>query len=373
MISTRSASLRPCHPERSLAISDVNRQTVSKDLAFPITTFGRAANVRDPYGNPFRLTVPKRHRSCLRFFCACLLLSIAVSANSQTAPESGESARSQVSMADFGLVYPLSNDWVRATEMLRKTVQLENSPQNFDVLLAAVYVPKSGLSATNPFFSVFAYRQPATDCKKSLEAMIARSQDKKDRPEGRVEPFSAAGRDYFRVNLAHGFAGRHTCVICTAARGHLLIWNAGAPNEKGLDTIVTTLNSITPLPPHRAAEPASSAGNKNDSEGTTAKDVVAQAARVKVASGVTTGLLIRKVNPIYPEQARTAHIQGTVVLKAEISKTGDITDLELVDGPIELAGSAISAVRQWKYRPYLLMGQPVAVQTEIRVNYELRR
>jgi outer membrane biosynthesis protein TonB len=43
-----------------------------------------------------------------------------------------------------------------------------------------------------------------------------------------------------------------------------------------------------------------------------------------------------------------------------------------VDGPIELAGSAVAAVRQWKYKPYLLMGQPVAVETEIRVNYQLQ-
>ena len=91
-----------------------------------------------------------------------------------------------------------------------------------------------------------------------------------------------------------------------------------------------------------------------------------------MSSGVTTGLLIKKVTPVYPDDARHAYIQGTVVLRAEISKTGDITDLELVDGPIELAGSAVAAVRQWKYKPYLLLGQPVAVVTTIQVNYQLR-
>ena len=68
-------------------------------------------------------------------------------------------------------------------------------------------------------------------------------------------------------------------------------------------------------------------------------------------SGVTSGLLIKRVNPVYPADARAAYIQGTVILQAEISKTGDITDLELVDGPIELAASAVAAVRQWKYKP----------------------
>ena len=94
---------------------------------------------------------------------------------------------------------------------------------------------------------------------------------------------------------------------------------------------------------------------------------------MKVAKGTTAGLLIKKVNPVYPADARSAYIQGTVVLQAEISKTGDITDLELVDGPIELAGSAVAAVRQWKYKPYLLMGQPVIVDTQIQVNYQLSR
>jgi periplasmic protein TonB len=72
-------------------------------------------------------------------------------------------------------------------------------------------------------------------------------------------------------------------------------------------------------------------------------------------------------------KARAEYIQGTVVLQAEISKNGDITNLELVDGPIELAGSAVAAVREWKYKPYLLLGQPVDVVTQIQVNYQLWR
>ena len=61
------------------------------------------------------------------------------------------------------------------------------------------------------------------------------------------------------------------------------------------------------------------------------------------------------------------------MVQAQISKTGDITNLELVSGPVELAGSAVAAIRQWKYKPYLLMGNPVAVETRIEVNYQLTR
>lgn len=309
----------------------------------------------------------------MKIFWTCLFISVAAWTHSQTVPEPDNAGKSHLSIADFGLIYPLSNDWVRATELLRRRVESSTSAPNFDILLAGVFVPKSNLSATNPFFSLRAYRQPATDCKKSLEAMIAHSQGKKDQPEGGVEEFSVAGRGYFRVNLARGIGGRHQCVICTTANGYLLVWNAGAPNEKGLDAIVATLNSIKVLPQRSAAESAPSNRPKDGAaEGPPSKPDAAQPERVKVLGGVTSGLLIKRVNPIYPADARAAYTQGTVVLRAEISKAGDITDLELVDGPIELAGSAVKAVRQWKYKPYLLMGEPVAVDTQIQVNYELR-
>lgn len=92
---------------------------------------------------------------------------------------------------------------------------------------------------------------------------------------------------------------------------------------------------------------------------------------VHAQAGVSLGLLIRKVRPVYPKDARMKGIQGTVRMRAEISKTGDVVDLELIDGPIELAVSAVNAVRQWKYKPYLLNGAPVAVLTEVVCNYTL--
>jgi len=309
----------------------------------------------------------------MRVVCACLLISVGVWAHGQTVPKSDDSAQSHLSIADFGLAYPLSNDWIRATELLRRRVESSTPAPNFDILLVAVYVPKSNLSANSPFFSLRAYRQPSTDCKKNLETMIANSPGKKDQPEGGVEEFSAAGRDYFRVNLARGVGGRYQCVICTTSNDHLLVWNAGAPNEKGLDAILATLDSIRALPQRNAAESARSTGQNNgEAKVVPSMPVIVRPASVKVSSGVSAGLLLKKVVPIYPADARAAHIQGTVVLRAEISKEGDIADLELVDGPIELAGSAVAAVRQWKYKPYLLLGQPVTVDTQIQVNYQLR-
>jgi protein TonB len=98
---------------------------------------------------------------------------------------------------------------------------------------------------------------------------------------------------------------------------------------------------------------------------------VATPQRVRVSAGVTSGLLIRKVNPTYPPLARQARISGTVVLRAVISKDGSIENLSLVSGHPMLAPAAIEAVKQWKYKPYLLNGEPVEVDTEIQVNFTL--
>lgn len=93
--------------------------------------------------------------------------------------------------------------------------------------------------------------------------------------------------------------------------------------------------------------------------------------RVRVSSGVSTGLLIKKVAPRYPDDAKQARVQGQVVLRAEIDKNGDIQSLTLVSGHPMLAPAAIEAVKQWKYKPYLLEGRPVAVETQIIVNFTL--
>jgi protein TonB len=98
---------------------------------------------------------------------------------------------------------------------------------------------------------------------------------------------------------------------------------------------------------------------------------VATPQRVRVSGGVQAGLLIKRVQPNYPPLARQARIQGQVVLQAEISKEGAIQNLQLISGHPMLAPAAIEAVKQWRYKPYLLNGEPVAVDTQVVVNFTL--
>ena len=93
--------------------------------------------------------------------------------------------------------------------------------------------------------------------------------------------------------------------------------------------------------------------------------------RVRVSQGVMQGLIIKKVQPKYPKEAKKKHVEGSVILRAVISQTGDIGELQLISGPDLLVPSAMEAVKQWKYRPFLLQGQPVEIDTQITVNYTL--
>jgi len=92
---------------------------------------------------------------------------------------------------------------------------------------------------------------------------------------------------------------------------------------------------------------------------------------LRVSSGVAQGLLVHEVRPQYPSLARSARIQGAVVLQATISKDGTIQNLHLLSGHPLLVHAAEEAVRQWRYRPYLLNNEPVEVDTTIQVNFTL--
>ena len=83
------------------------------------------------------------------------------------------------------------------------------------------------------------------------------------------------------------------------------------------------------------------------------------------------GNLFHRVEPQYPPIAKQIHLEGSVILKAIISREGNIERLEVASGPGVLALAAKEAVRQWKYRPYLLNGEPIEVETEITVNFVL--
>jgi protein TonB len=89
----------------------------------------------------------------------------------------------------------------------------------------------------------------------------------------------------------------------------------------------------------------------------------------RVSSGVMAGSKLSGANPVYPPIARAAHVSGAVVLHAIISKEGTIKNLSVISGPEMLRTAATEAVQNWRYKPYLLNGEPTEVDTQITVNF----
>lgn len=93
-------------------------------------------------------------------------------------------------------------------------------------------------------------------------------------------------------------------------------------------------------------------------------------ARLKVSQGVSQGLLIKRVQPKYPQNALAAHTQGAVQIEATVNKDGKVVNPKVLSGDPMLAAAAMDAVRQWRYKPYFLDGEPVEIQTQITINFK---
>jgi TonB family protein len=183
------------------------------------------------------------------------------------------------------------------------------------------------------------------------------------------EPFAVtfAGQPFFRADYKQTLNGgtRWGTFICTKLRGYFLGWMFVASSPGELEGFVRSLQRLSFF-----ADKPGAAGGIGDSSPGTAESNAGQPLRVRVSQAVSTDLLLTKVQPQYPESARQARIQGSVVLKAVIDKNGGVEELTLVSGHPLLAPAALEAVKQWKYKPYLLNGQAVKVETQIVVNFQ---
>lgn len=95
--------------------------------------------------------------------------------------------------------------------------------------------------------------------------------------------------------------------------------------------------------------------------------------RVRVSTGVMQGLMVSNPAPAYPADAREQHVEGVVLMQIEIGRDGKVCDLALISGHPLLAPAAMDAVRHWTYRPYLLNGDPVEVNSQVMVKFTLTR
>ncbi|HEV2116843.1 MAG TPA: energy transducer TonB, partial [Terriglobales bacterium] len=120
-----------------------------------------------------------------------------------------------------------------------------------------------------------------------------------------------------------------------------------------------------------ASSGAAENGGAAESSSATESSVAGAPSRQAPNGSALAAMLLQKVLPVYPEEARRQGVQGQVVLKAVIGKDGTIAELRPLEGPQELTAAAIDAVQHWRFRPYELKGKPVEVETDIRLNFQL--
>ncbi len=141
--------------------------------------------------------------------------------------------------------------------------------------------------------------------------------------------------------------------------------NSASPNMAALEPVQP------PAPASISIAPASDSAISGLISTTTTNLPQQAPQKLRVSQGVSQGLLIKSVPPVYPPLARQMRVQGNVELLASIGKDGSITGVKLLSGEAVLAHAAIDAVKQWKYKPYYLDDQPVAIQTQVTVKFKL--
>jgi len=132
-----------------------------------------------------------------------------------------------------------------------------------------------------------------------------------------------------------------------------------SPQETQQET--APIKSETP-PPAVATPPPSRASAKSEPS---------SPQRVRLSQEVSKGLLLTTIMPAYPPLARQAHVQGSVILDADITKDGTVEALRVVSGHPMLIPAALDAVKQWRYKPYMVKGEPLPVNTDVIVNFAL--
>ncbi len=180
------------------------------------------------------------------------------------------------------------------------------------------------------------------------------------------EPFAAdfAGHHFFRADYRQDSKGisQWGAFVATRSKGYFIGWTFVTYSAGELDGLVDALQRLS-----FRDEPVATGGILISHPPIGAP----RPQHIRVSTRVSESLLIKRIEPSYPEDARQKHAEGSVKLNALVDKDGNVAQLSVVDGPPVLVPAALKAVRQWKYKPYLFQGEPLAMETLITVQFLL--
>ena len=289
-------------------------------------------------------------------------------------PERGTVAGNTYTNEFLGISFPIPTGWQVISD---KAVALEAGGLRGWVLftiertdgvlyrnrIAASAVDSSTLTATpQHYVSVFVNAEKS----KQVDWELLRD----------VFPVDLAGKHFFREDYKESSAGRtlHRAFVCTKFRGYFLGWTLAAGSPSELEESVNLLQRIRFRDEHALSDniPGDQpTGIVGGILGPSPQSQSGPPLRVRVSQRVSEALLIARVQPKYPQDARKAGIQGIVVLQSLIDTNGNVKESKIIKGDPSLTSAALDAVKQWKYKPYLLNGQPVEVDTLVSVDFQL--
>ena len=158
-----------------------------------------------------------------------------------------------------------------------------------------------------------------------------------------------------KLPVPGGASSLHVLTVSEhASSEHASTLSAGPPTESVLSK----------------AQPTASLGSARTGTARSTSNFTGAVNPVVLSEETSRELLVSKVQPVYPPQAARTGLQGAVVLQALVGKDGSIRDLKLIRGYLVFGRAAFDAVKQWRYKPYVLNGQAVETQTQITVNFK---
>lgn len=269
----------------------------------------------------------------------------------------------------FGFSYPLPDGWYANTE-LRETARL---PEGSLLLLVADQhtgrLLRNRLLVIADDESRYLRYHRAPNVSDYVAKMVHAQIDK----EGKALAQNAvavemSGKHFFRADYKEpsDIAILYKAFVCMDTKGYFLSWTFVADSQERLDLLVNSLDHISFRQDQQPRHTVPNASMAPPPPSTLKRPL-----RVRVSQQVSDSLLLKKIQPVYPDDARKKHIEGLVVMRGLISPSGDIKGLTLISGHPSLASAAMEAVRQWQYKPYELLGQPVEVETQITVLFQL--
>ena len=281
-------------------------------------------------------------------------------------PDSGGFEKHTYTNRYFGFTYKLNDEWFVNQDLMAQDAQRPNKMAGRFLL---VILDRHTGTPLRERVMIIAddeslYHPPLNGAKdyvtRLLDAQVRRGNER----VGEVFSVEHAGKPFYCAEFNEKFPGGalHKAFLATERGGFLLSWVFASSSSDSLALILKSLDQISFAPVVPGEQKPVSADTPS-----------VPPRRIRISQMVLEGIILEKRMPPYPEAARKNKVEGLVRLHVLISRTGELKTAEVVEGDPLLGQAALDGVRYWKFKPYLLNGEPVEVDSQITVDFRLSK